>query len=157
MNALRVLMQQHDRVEGLLVDLTQASRQKGSPVEPALTEFARELRRHLHLEDTFFYSVIHGRLILITPERFLDEHRRLLELLSQLEQESATLPFGDRLEALHDLLVQHVSDEEIELFPEVKRRLSLDELDQIGERIEREVEGEPAPPLEEEPLSPTEG
>jgi len=43
---------------------------------------------------------------------------------------------------------------EIELFPEVKRRFSVDELDAIGERIERALEGEgvPAPARAESPI-----
>jgi hemerythrin superfamily protein len=154
MNALRLLMQQHDRVEGLLVDLTQASRKGGEARAGALAEFSRELRRHLIAEDAFFYAALQGRLILIGPERFQDEHRRLLELVDQLEAEAGAAGFEDRLEAIHDLLVQHVSDEEIELFPEVKRRLSVDELDALGERLERELHGEP--PVLEERLAPPE-
>ncbi len=149
MNVLRLLMQQHDRIEGLLVDLTQASRQGGGERERALAEFGREMRRHFALEEALFYSALRGRLILVEAGRFLDEHRRLEALAADLESQVGGPQFEDTLESVHGLLVQHVSDEEIELFPEVKRRLSLDELDTMGEHFERALEGEPLPPVEE--------
>lgn len=152
MDALRLLMRQHDRVEGLLVDLTQVSAGGGPGLEVALREFARELRRHFELEEVHFYAEVSDRLILVEASRFLDEHRRLLELLDNLEREPGQPSFAERLEQLHDLLVRHVSDEEIDLFPEVKRRFDVDELDALGDRLERALAGPVA--LPEETLGP---
>ena len=152
MNVLRLLMLQHDRVEGLLVDLAQSG--AGEARELALETMARGLERHFELEESRFYSAIAPRLVLVTAERFLGEHAQIRELLRGLSAEPHGPMFAEQLEALHDAVVQHVGDEEIDLFPEVKRRFGVDELDAIGEEIERLVEGEVPPPAGDEPLSP---
>lgn len=150
MNALRLLMLQHDRIEGLVVDLVQSS--AGEPRERALAVMARELERHFDLEEAHFYSVIGPRLILVSADRFLGEHARIRALIAELMAGAPGQGFAGRLETLHGALVQHVGDEEIELFPEVKRRFGVDELDEIGRAIERSLEGEPSAPRGE--LSP---
>jgi len=153
MNALRLLMIQHDRVEGLVVELAQATERESR--EQALEALARQVERHFDLEEAHFYSVIAPRLVLVSADRFLREHTRIRGLVRELRGEPPGLRFAELLETLHDELVQHVGDEEIDLFPEVKRRFSVDELDAIGSAIERSLEGEPPPAVaEEEPLSP---
>ncbi len=150
MNALRFLMLQHDRIEALVVDLVQSG--AGEPRERALEAMGRGLERHFDLEEEYFYSVVSPRLILVSADRFLREHARIRELIAELRAGPPSPGFSARLETLHGALVQHVGDEEIELFPEVKRRFGVDELDAIGQAIERSLEGEPAAPRGE--LSP---
>jgi hypothetical protein len=150
MNALRLLMHQHDRIEALVVDLVQAG--SGEPRERALEAMARELERHFDLEEEHFYSVVGPRLILVSADRFIHEHARIRALIAELRAGPPNPGFAGRLETLHGALVQHVGDEEIELFPEVKRRFGVDELDAIGDALERSLEGEPSAPAGE--LSP---
>jgi hemerythrin-like domain-containing protein len=147
MNALRALMQHHDRVEGVLVDMTQRAEQDPQARQREISEYASLLRRHMDVEEAQFYQLIAERLILVSAAPFIEQHRQIRAALHELEADVETPEFPDRLERLHELVVQHVSDEEIELFPEVKRRFSVDELDDMGERIERSME-------EEEQVSP---
>jgi len=116
----------------------------------AQQEFARVLLQHLRAEEELFYSAVDGRLILVKAQRFLDEHERLRELLQAFVAEQDMAAAVRRYEELHDAVVQHVSDEEIELFPEVKRRFDMEELEQLGEKLEL-AEPPEAPELSSEP------
>jgi len=150
MNALRLLMSDHDKVEGTLVDLGQAMERGEAARSEAQQEFARVLLQHLRAEEELFYSAVDGRLILVKAQRFLDEHERLRELLQAFVAEQDMAAAVRRYEELHDAVVQHVSDEEIELFPEVKRRFDMEELEQLGEKLEL-AEHPEAPELSSEP------
>jgi len=150
MNALRLLMSDHDKVEGTLVDLGQAMERGEAARSEAQQEFARVLLQHLRAEEELFYSAVDGRLILVKAQRFLDEHERLRELLQAFVAEQDMAAAVRRYEELHDAVVQHVSDEEIELFPEVKRRFDMEELEQLGEKLEL-AEPPEAPELSSEP------
>ncbi|MBI5545572.1 MAG: hemerythrin domain-containing protein [Deltaproteobacteria bacterium] len=150
MNALRVLMAQHDRVEGLLVDLQQSGERGDDARLAALRAFARALRRHLEAEERFFYPAIAPKLILVEAASFLEEHAEVRAKLERLEGvgPQGSEEFTRAWEALHGALVRHVGDEEIELFPEVKRRFAVDDLDALGEQISQAFEPEPEPELE---------
>ncbi len=139
MNALRLLQSQHDRLEGLLVDLREAAEKGDAARRSALAEFLREARVHFRAEESEFYPVIAPRLILVEAAPLLAEHASLMARLDRLEAtgEAGGPDFDRAWEVLHDALVQHVGDEEIELFTEVRRRFDVDELDALGERIER--------------------
>jgi hemerythrin-like domain-containing protein len=164
MNALRMLMSQHDEVEGLLVDLSQAPERER---EPLLRAFARALRRHLAVEESVFFPTVAPRLILVKAAPFEADHQEIREALAQAETALGTQEFVARLDTLHEVVVRHISDEEIELFAEVKRRFMLDDLDELGTRLEAAglgltaagegAAGEPAPPSEAPPAEPQAG
>jgi hypothetical protein len=153
MNALRLLQTQHDRLEGLLVDLREATAKGDAARRAALGAFMREARAHFQAEESQFYPAVTPRLILVEAAPLLSEHEPLRLRLDRLEAtgEAGGPEFDQAWEALHDALVQHVSDEEIELFTEVRRRFDVDELDALGEQIERSLPREEprpeAPPV----------
>ncbi|MGC4117190.1 MAG: hemerythrin domain-containing protein [Myxococcales bacterium] len=156
MNALRLLQNQHDRLEGLLVDLREAAAKGDGPRRAALAGFLKEARAHFDAEELQFYPAVKPRLILVEAAPFLDEHSPLRAKLDRLEAtgETGGAAFDEAWEAIHEALVQHVSDEEIEMFTEVRRRFDVDELDALGDRIEQALPPEgpsPAPAPEPEP------
>lgn len=137
MNALRVLMSHHDRIEGLLVDLSQAP----APAREALfRDLTRSLELHLEVEETVFFPIVAPRLILVKAAPFAEEHKDIREALAQMAGALSGPDFLRELEDLHDVVVRHISDEEIELFAEVKRRFDVDELDELGERIDQAMQ-----------------
>lgn len=149
MNALRVLMSHHDRIEGLLVDLSQAVELAR---EALFRDLTRSLERHLEVEETVVFPTVAPRLILVKAAPFADEHKDIREALAQMGGTLSGPDFLRKLEELHDVVVRHISDEEIELFAEVKRRFDVDELDELGERIEQAMQAMQAGgPLEQRP------
>jgi hemerythrin superfamily protein len=135
-------MHQHDRVEGLVTDLSQAGERSPEARQELLRELGRELRSHLELEERYFYPLIAPRLILASADTFLEEHRRLRELFETLETEGPGPELPKRIQAVRDMVLRHLGDEEVELFQEVKRRFSVDELDELGERLEHTPQAE---------------
>ena len=137
-------MTQHDRLEGLLVDLREAASKGDEARCPSLAAFIKEARRHLELESAIFYPTVAPRLILVEAAPLLEEHATLHIGLDRLEAagQAGGSEFDLAWEKLHEQLVIHLSDEEIELFPEVRRRFDIDELDALGERMERSLEHE---------------
>ena len=146
MNALRLLTAQHDRLEELSAQLGEAAAKGEEGRRSALSGFLREARQHFDVEEACFYPAVSSKLILVEAAPLLEEHQALRAALDRLEERGQV--GGPELEqarkSLHEKLVQHVSEEEIELFPEVRRRFDVDALDALGERMERFLEAEPA-------------
>lgn len=140
MNIFRALMAQHDRVEGLSADLCKACEYQDHSAKKILNELSNELRRHFELEEQVFYATVAPSLILVNAGGFLAEHRSLLDMLQKIESVStaeSTDSFLQEVKALESALVQHAGDEEIELFPEVKRRFDRHTLEGMGEMFQQ--------------------
>jgi hemerythrin-like domain-containing protein len=152
MNALRFVMSGHDRIEGLLVDLSQASPTARESIYGALM---RAIEAHFDVEEQIFYPEVSPRLILVKADPFLAEHKEIRETAARLQGALSAPDFAHQLQELHDVLVRHISDEEIELLAEVKRRFDVDELDDLGARME--AASRPVTALEEPVEQPAAG
>ncbi len=142
MNIFRALMAQHDRIEGPSADLCKACEHQEHSAKKILDELSGELRRHFELEEQLFYATVAPSLILVNASRFLAEHQNLLGMLQKIESESTTDSWFQEVKAFENDLVRHAGDEEIELFPEVKRRFDRGTLEGMGEMFQRIAIGE---------------
>ena len=126
-------MQQHDQIEALLKRLAAPA---DSQREEALRELGALLRQHLRIEEELFYPAIEERGTRTLVDASYGEHRIALERLEALELASSDSPFEERARELQDAVVQHASDEEIDLFPEVKTLFDREELEAMATRMQ---------------------
>jgi hemerythrin-like domain-containing protein len=69
-------------------------------------------------------------------QRALNEHKRIRSQIKNLENCSAS-NLRKRLAELADMIDEHVRYEERELFPYLERKLSKEQLESIGEQIQK--------------------
>jgi hemerythrin superfamily protein len=98
----------------------------------------QELMRHAAAEEEYLYPLM--RKVLPTGAEQVDhelaEHGEAEKLMNQLDKESAgTVEFEDNLRQLMSVIRDHIQDEEGRSFPDLRARLSEQDLQQLGEKL----------------------
>jgi hemerythrin superfamily protein len=136
MDATRVLVAQHRAIETLFEEVDHERRRRRR--EGAVSRLAEELIAHMAAEEAVFYPT--ARRVLdkgvAASDQGRNEHLMLrIELRRMLETSVTDAAFDERIEVLRTLFVQHVGDEESNLFPRVANALSRAQLEALGVEI----------------------
>ncbi|MBX5484306.1 MAG: hemerythrin domain-containing protein [Myxococcaceae bacterium] len=139
MNALELLRNDHRKVEDLFDRLGVTDR----PEEKAdlFEELAELLEVHARIERDVFYPAVKEKNTERLLRQLLEEHEDMDQLLARmfaLDVEDER--FDAELELLQRAVEAHVSEEEARLFPAVKRMLSDELLEALGDELEAERE-----------------
>ena len=157
MDALTLLTNQHQETdaafrqyEGLAADAEQER------IELART-IIEDLTRHAGIEEVAFYPTVQDALPDAADDiqEDLEEHQQAKELLATLDGAD---PSSDEYDATMRQLIEdvrhHVEEEENDLFPQVREALTAEELDSLGDTMERLMEVVPTRPHPHEPSTP---
>jgi hemerythrin-like domain-containing protein len=90
-----------------------------------------ELANHFEVEEQVLFPAAPSTL----TEELTADHRQLEVMISRLRQS----PTADLLREFTGLLRSHVRREESELFEQMQRDLPRNQLDQVGQEIEKKV------------------
>jgi hemerythrin superfamily protein len=139
MNALDLLIADHNRVRGLFARFDSA---KDAGDTTALVELAGkifdELVVHTTIEEEIFYPEVHDTTddVAETVDEGVQEHHVVKVLMEEL---GGLEPGADEWIAKMTVLIEnvehHAEEEEKELFPPLRRRLAS-QLDEMAERLE---------------------
>jgi hemerythrin superfamily protein len=132
MNAIDLLVEQHDEVEALFDELESAT----SPERKAelFARLADNLAAHAKIEEAIFYPAVREKqteaILLESTEEHLSIKRLLADLL---ELDPGDDRFDAKLEVMKEQVDHHAREEEEgELFPKVRKLLDSNELDGLG-------------------------
>ena len=134
MDAIELLKADHRKVDKIFSELENGNGNR----EQLFKELATELTVHAEIEEQFFYPAVKDAepthdLVL---ESF-EEHKQMKMVLGDLEQaDQQTEQWMAGLKVLMEDVQHHVGEEENDLFPRVKKVLSSQELEDLGERME---------------------
>jgi hemerythrin superfamily protein len=150
-NALDLLIADHNRVRGLFARFTAAvdSEDTDSMVELAAT-IAEELRVHTTIEEDVFYPAVHDTDddIASTVDEGLEEHH-IVDIL--LEEIAALEPGSDQWIAKMTVMIEnvehHAAEEESDMFPPLRNQLGNDRLQSLGDDLEAKKSTLGAPTL----------
>jgi hemerythrin-like domain-containing protein len=98
-----------------------------------------ELVRHAVAEEIYVYPVMRKYLAdgEKAVEHDIEEHKDLEKTMKELEGADVSGPeFDAALRRLETLLADHVQDEEMEQFPELRRRVPQEELIELAGKVE---------------------
>ena len=148
-----VLTTDHHEVLELLGQIPGADpAQRRDMVETVIAE----LMRHSVAEEMFVYPAMRDHL----PDGEqqvqddIDEHQQLVEVMKELEDvDSADPRFLETLGRLEQVLRHHVSDEESEQFPQLRARLTREQLVESGGKVEAAKKAAPTRPHPSAPHS----
>ncbi|HUQ03364.1 MAG TPA: hemerythrin domain-containing protein [Kofleriaceae bacterium] len=135
MNALELLKEQHDEVDELIGGIEKATDDKRK--RQLFEEMADKLAAHATIEETIFYPAVLARqteeILLESVEEHLSIKRVLADMI-ELDVDDDS--FDAKLSVIKEQVTHHAREEEEgELFPKVKKLLSADELDGLGNEM----------------------
>lgn len=152
MNATDLLKEQHDEVDDLIEMIEKGAENKAE----LFRELADKLAAHATIEEKLFYPAVKAKqteeILIESTEEHLSIKRVLADML---ELDCDDEHFDAKLSVMKEQIEHHAREEEEgELFPKVKKLLSSDELEGLGNDMqvmfEELLDGEPRKNVPEE-------
>ena len=138
MNALELLISQHRDVEEIFAEIESAD--DADSKTKAFQKLADSLAIHSAIEEHQFYPAVKAQrteeLLFESAEEHLGIKRVIADLM-KLDAKDET--FDAKIKFLKDLFMNHIEEEETELFPQVKSLMDEDRLEELGDEMESEV------------------
>jgi hemerythrin superfamily protein len=140
MEATALLAHDHQAVDRLFIQLSQASPQDLGAKRLLFRLIKGELEAHSRIEEEVFYPAVMRLRSARARESVraaLEEHQAIDGLLAEIDQLEADDPrFGDRMAALQQSVTRHVLAEEGPLFAEARIHLTDERLETLGRQME---------------------
>jgi len=136
LNALDLLIEQHDQVDALIAELeSDATPDDKKPL--LFRELADNLAAHATMEEKVFYPAVRAaqteEILLESTEEHLAIRRVLADML---ELEPTDERFEAKLSVLKETVEHHAREEEEDvLFPKLRRLMSADQLAALGSEM----------------------
>ncbi len=134
MDAIKLLTDQHRKLESLMKTTLQAQQPK--PRATALKQVGDDLTKHLTSEEEVFYPAVKAKRTEDILLESLEEHLSLKRLLADLlELDPAAETWEAKFKVLNEQTEHHHKEEEEHLFPKVGKALDAGELEALGEQM----------------------
>lgn len=123
MNAINLLMNDHQAVKGLFAQYENLSDRSFATKKKLADQICRELTVHTQLEEEIFYPAVRrpirdGDLM----DEALVEHASAKELIAQIEAMDPSDDLYDaKVKVLSEQIEHHVGEEEGDMFPKVRQ------------------------------------
>ena len=138
MNAIDLLKQQHREVEKLFKKIEKAGPDEK---EKLFDELADSLAVHAAIEEQHFYPATKDARTEELLQEAVEEHLSVKRIIADLlEMEPDDAQFDAKIKVLQEQVEHHVEEEEKQLFPEVQKLHSKDELEDLGMLMEQTAE-----------------
>ncbi len=157
MDAIKLLDQQHRDVDALFEKLLVADDER--EIRRLFFEIADQLVIHTTIEERHFYPTVRAKQTEEIVKESFQEHGEVKQMIAELmEVDTCDDEFVSRCEDLQEAVQHHVKEERTELFPKVRKLLSADVLEALGQEMtatmaELMEDGEPRERVLHEPSS----
>lgn len=139
-NAIDLLKQDHEKVRGLLAQLTDTTSRAEKTRTKLISEIAEELRIHTKIEEQIFYPAFkeagkdHEEAMFYEAS---EEHKAVeMQVLPDLEgSDVASEAFTGRAKVLREMIEHHAKEEEKEMFPQARKLFDDKQLEALGEKM----------------------
>jgi hemerythrin superfamily protein len=141
MNAIDLLKADHEKVKGILSQLSESTDRALKKRVELLDKLEMEITIHTQLEEQILYPAFKEAGGKEEDEMYYEakeEHRTVDSLvLPDLKGTDPSTPeFAGRVKVVKELLEHHIEEEETEMFPKAKKLLGKAKLDEMGEQME---------------------
>ncbi|MFY0576506.1 hemerythrin domain-containing protein [Cystobacter fuscus] len=137
MDAIALLTQQHREVEELFEKFEKAGEGKEELLRELFVRIADNLAAHATIEEKLFYPSVYVGPTADQLQEAVEEHLSAKRVIADLlDMEPSDAQFKAKVKVLKDLVEHHVEEEEKELFKNVKKLLTKEELIVMGEQLE---------------------
>ncbi len=139
-NAVDYLESQHRQVEALFKQMDELGDRAHKARAELFEEIAHLLSHHAKIEETLFYPQSKDVDKDMTLESY-EEHEVMKHLISRLKHtDPKDETFKAKCTVLKEVVNHHVKEEEHDLFPEMKKKYSADELKAIGYELKKKFD-----------------
>ncbi|VVM65552.1 DNA nickase [Pseudomonas fluorescens] len=141
MNAIDLLQADHERVKGILTQLSESTERGVKKRTELLAKLEMEITIHTRLEEEILYPAFKeagGKEQDVMYYEAKEEHRTVDSLvLPDLKvTDPSSLEFAGRVKVVKELLEHHIEEEETEMFPQAKKLLGKAKLEELGAQME---------------------
>jgi hemerythrin superfamily protein len=139
MNAIELLKQDHRRFEKLCADLEATTERAVKTRQELFGRLKDALVLHEEIEEQIVYPVLeeHSEAKEIVLEGY-EEHHVVDVIVAEMESVDVTDEvWTAKFSVMKENLEHHIEEEEGEMFPQAEQLLTSEELEALGERIER--------------------
>lgn len=139
MDAIKLLIQDHRRVERLFKEYERAGERAHTRKARIAEAVIRELSIHASIEEQFLYPAARELSEKLDDQvlEALEEHHVAKATLAELDRMSPSDErFDAKMTVLSESIRHHVDEEESDLFPKLKRLMAPEELSVLGEAME---------------------
>jgi hemerythrin-like domain-containing protein len=137
-DVIELLEHDHREVEQMFAEFEQAT--SNEQKETLRDRIIIELVRHAEAEEQAVYPMIrksieNGDQVV---EHEIDEHSKAERIMKELDRMSADDPqFGVLMQQLMSSIKEHVAEEENDVFPQFRTKVSPEELQSLGDKVEK--------------------
>ena len=140
MNAIDLLKADHEKVKGILSELSESTDRAVKKRTELLEKLELEVSIHTQLEEEILYPAYKAAGGKAEAEMYYEakeEHRTVDSLvLPDLKGTDPTSPeFAGRVKVIKELLEHHIEEEETDMFPHAKKILGKAKLDELGDQM----------------------
>ncbi|WP_129972595.1 MULTISPECIES: hemerythrin domain-containing protein [unclassified Pseudomonas] len=141
MNAIDLLKTDHEKVKGILNQLSESTDRALKKRAELLDKLELEISIHTQLEEQILYPAFKEAGGKEQDEMYYEakeEHRTVDSLvLPDLKSTDPSTPeFAGRVKVVKELLEHHIEEEETEMFPQAKKLLGNTKLEELGKEME---------------------
>jgi len=141
MNAIDLLTTDHEKVKGILNQLSESTDRALKKRAELLEKLELEITIHTQLEEQILYPAFKEAGGKEQDEMYYEakeEHRTVDSLvLPDLKSTDPSTPeFAGRVKVVKELLEHHIEEEETEMFPQAKKLLGNAKLEALGKEME---------------------
>jgi hemerythrin superfamily protein len=130
MNAIGLLMKQHQEAKELLSALEEA---EVEDKQELFEKLADALAVHAAIEEQHFYPATKDDRTEELLQEAVEEHLAVKRLIADLlEMPPSDAQFDAKVKVLEEQVAHHIEEEEGQLFPKVKKAHSAEELEDLG-------------------------
>ncbi|MGZ8993140.1 MAG: hemerythrin domain-containing protein [Burkholderiaceae bacterium] len=134
MDAIKLLIDQHRKLEALMKSAVEAHEPKARSA--ALARVGDDLTKHITSEEEVFYPAVKAKRTEDVLLESLEEHLSLKRLLADLlTLDAAAETWEPKFKVLKEQTEHHHEEEEENLFPKVRKALDAAELDALGQQM----------------------
>jgi iron-sulfur cluster repair protein YtfE (RIC family) len=137
MDVLSHLIKEHREVESMLQKL--ADSDEGQGRKALVAELTGSLDTHMKVEERFVYPIVKDVVGGEDAQEAENEHQLAREGLQKLSELVSEPGFGAAVDMVKAGIKHHVTDEEDEVFPELRKKAS-DRIDALGDPDELEAQ-----------------
>ncbi|MDI2142324.1 MULTISPECIES: hemerythrin domain-containing protein [unclassified Pseudomonas] len=141
MNAIDLLKTDHEKVKGILNQLSDSTDRALKKRADLLDKLELEITIHTQLEEQILYPAFKEAGGKEQDEMYYEakeEHRTVDSLvLPDLKSTDPSTPeFAGRVKVVKELLEHHIEEEETEMFPQARKLLGKAKLEELGKEME---------------------
>jgi hemerythrin superfamily protein len=140
MDAITLLTSDHDEVRSLFEQFRTANEADDmTRMKELQKQIFSELETHTRIEEDIFYPAVRDtdeEELAETVDEGIQEHHVVKVLMREIEDVSGDDTFIAKMKVLMENVEHHAEEEETDMFPDLRERMSQQRLDELGTEME---------------------